>query len=69
MSFLDLDERLLDLAALADLVYGPLTDIKEFPADVDVTLVEGAVTNEDNLELARTVRSNSRTWSPSGTAR
>ena len=60
MSFLDLDEKLLDLAAMADLVYGPLTDIKEFPPNVDVTLVEGAVTNEDNLELARTVRSNSR---------
>ena len=60
MSFLDLDEHLIDLAARADLVYGPLTDVKEFPADVDVTLVEGAVTNEDNLELARTVRANSR---------
>jgi NAD-reducing hydrogenase small subunit len=60
MSFLDLDERLVDLAAIADVVYGPLTDIKEFPADVDVTLVEGAVTNEHNLHLARQVRANSK---------
>lgn len=60
MSFLDLDEGLFGLAEKADLVYGPLTDIKEFPADVDVTLVEGAVANEDNLELARQVRANSR---------
>ena len=60
MSFLDLDEKLLDLAALADVVYGPLTDSKEFPADVDVTLVEGAVTNEHNLHLAREVRANSK---------
>ncbi|MFO7779343.1 MAG: hypothetical protein R6V28_13425 [Nitriliruptoraceae bacterium] len=60
MSFLDLDERLVELAAMADLVYGPLTDIKEFPADVDVTLVEGAVTNEHNLHLAREVRANSK---------
>jgi NAD-reducing hydrogenase small subunit len=60
MSFLDLDERLVDLAAIADVVYGPLTDIKAFPADVDVTLVEGAVTNEHNLHLAREVRSNSK---------
>jgi NAD-reducing hydrogenase small subunit len=60
MSFLDLDERLFDLAQLADLVYGPLTDVKEFPADVDVTLVEGAVTNEHNLHLARQVRANSK---------
>lgn len=60
MSFLDLDEHLLELAELADLVYGPLTDAKEFPADVDVTLVEGAVTNEHNLHLAREVRANTR---------
>ena len=60
MSFVDLDEKLLDLAALADVVYGPLTDVKEFPADVDVTLVEGAVTNEHNLHLARQVRANSK---------
>lgn len=60
MSFLDLDERLVDLAELADLVYGPLTDSKEFPHDVDVTLVEGAVTNEHNLHLAREVRANTR---------
>lgn len=59
MSFLDLDERLVELASMADLVYGPLTDIKEFPSDVDVTLVEGAVTNEHNLHLAREVRANS----------
>lgn len=60
MSFLDLDERLIELAELADVVYGPLTDSKEFPADVDVTLVEGAVTNEHNLHLAREVRANTK---------
>jgi NAD-reducing hydrogenase small subunit len=60
MSFLDLDEHLFDLAEKADLVFGPLTDVKEFPPEVDVTLVEGAVANEDNLELARKVRANSR---------
>ena len=60
MSFLDLDERLLDLAAAADLVYSPIADVKVFPAGVDVTLVEGAVVNRDNLELARQIRRNSR---------
>jgi len=60
MSFLDLDEHLLELAELAEVVYGPLTDRKEFPADVDVTLVEGAVTNEHNLHLAREVRANTK---------
>jgi len=60
MSFLDLDELLFDLAQHADVVFGPLTDAKEFPPDVDITLIEGAVTNEDNVELARSVRANTR---------
>jgi NAD-reducing hydrogenase small subunit len=60
MSFLDLDEVLFDLAERADIVFGPLTDVKEFPPDVDVTLVEGAVANQDNVELAKAVRANTR---------
>ena len=60
MSLLDLDERLLELYAAADLVYGPLVDAKAFPADVDVALVEGAVANVDNLELLFQVRERSR---------
>jgi NAD-reducing hydrogenase small subunit len=60
MSFLDLDEKLLDLAELADLVYSPIADIKEFPYNVDVALVEGAICNNDHLELARQVRERSK---------
>lgn len=60
MSFLDMDEWLFDLAELVDVVYSPIVDIKEFPAEVDITLVEGAVANEDNVELAETVRANSK---------
>ena len=56
MSLLDMDERLLDLAERMNLVYSPLMDIKEFPEDVDITLVEGAVANEDNARLLRLVR-------------
>jgi NAD-reducing hydrogenase small subunit len=60
MSFLDLDERLIDLLLQqVDLVYSPLADIKEFPKEVDVTLVEGAVANVDHLELAHKIRANS----------
>lgn len=60
MSFLDLNEKLLDLAEKADLVYSPIADVKEFPENVDVTLVEGAVANLDHLELARQIRERSK---------
>lgn len=60
MSFLDLDEGLLDLLQNVELVYGPLVDVKEFPSNVDLTLVEGAVANRDHLELLLRARENSR---------
>ena len=60
MSFLDMDERLLDVAKLADVVYSPLVDSKDFPDMVDVTIVEGAVANEDDLKKIRKVRAHSR---------
>ena len=59
MSFLDLDELLIDLAERVELVYGPLVDRKEFPEGVDICLVEGAITNVENLELARQIRTHS----------
>jgi NAD-reducing hydrogenase small subunit len=60
MSFLDLDEWLLELAARADLVYSPIIDSKEFPDGVDVTLIEGAVANEDHEHHVRLIRARSR---------
>ena len=60
MSFLDLDERLLDLGRRMDLVYSPIVDAKEFPEGVDVALVEGAVANEDHVALARRIRERTR---------
>jgi len=56
MSFLDQDEALIDLAQQIDLVYSPIVDVKVFPEDVDVTLVEGAVANEDQEELIKFAR-------------
>jgi NAD-reducing hydrogenase small subunit len=57
MSFLDLDEFLFDLAEKVDVVFSPVgSDVKEYPENVDVCLVEGAVANVDNLELALQVR-------------
>jgi NAD-reducing hydrogenase small subunit len=60
MSFLDLDEWLFDLAEQVDLVYSPLVDAKKYPEGVDVVLVEGAIANQDHLNLIRTVRERSR---------
>ena len=36
-------------------------DVKEYPENVDVCLIEGAICNEDNLELLHKVRSRTRT--------
>jgi NAD-reducing hydrogenase small subunit len=60
MSFLDLDERLIELAGMADVVFTPVADTKVFPHGVDVTLVEGAVVNEDNVEMLEIVRERTR---------
>jgi NAD-reducing hydrogenase small subunit len=61
MSFLDLDERLIELAAKVDLRYSPLVDTKskDFPF-VDATLVEGAVANVEHLEFIHTIRARSK---------
>lgn len=50
MSFLDMDERLVELSQKIEYVSGPYIDVKfkDFP-EVDLTLVEGAVSNEDDL--------------------
>ena len=56
MSFLDIDERLIELGEKVDLVYSPLVDAKEFPVDVDVTIVEGAVSSEEDLHKIKLVR-------------
>lgn len=60
MSFLDIDERILELAKLADLAYSPLVDRKDFPEQVDITLVEGAVSSEDDLEKIKRVRAHTK---------
>ena len=50
MSFLDIDERLLDLSSQIELVYSPLVDRKDFPEHVDVTLVEGSVSSDQTSD-------------------
>jgi NAD-reducing hydrogenase small subunit len=56
MSFLDMDERLLELADKVELVYSPIVDTKEFPREVDVTLVEGAVSTEEDEKRIQLIR-------------
>ena len=60
MSFLDLDEFLIELAGAVDLVYSPVVDVKEYPENVDVCLIEGAVCNEDNLEILHKIRARTK---------
>jgi len=60
MSFLDMDERLLQLAELVDLVYSPIVDAKEFPDQVDITLVEGAVASVDDEAKIKKIRAHTK---------
>jgi len=60
MSLLDTDQRLIEIAPLIDLVYGPLVDFKEFPEGVDVTLVEGAVSSEEDLHKIQEIRARTK---------
>jgi len=60
MSFLDIDERLIELASAIDIVYSPLVDNKIFPEQVDLAIVEGSVSSEDDLEKIKRIREHSR---------
>ena len=60
MSFLDMDERLLELAELVDVVYSPIVDTKKFPDEVDITLVEGAVGSVDDEKKIKKIRDHSK---------
>ena len=61
MSFIDMDERLLEIAQRADIVYSPLIDVKEYPEHVDFCLVEGAVSSEEDLERITQIRARTGT--------
>jgi NAD-reducing hydrogenase small subunit len=54
MSFLDMDERLVEIIERADILYSPLVDFKEYPEWVDIALVEGAVaTDHDRSKILK----------------
>ncbi len=56
MSFLDLDQRLIEFAQKCEVVYSPLVDSKKMPEEVDLGILEGAVSTEEDLEKARMFR-------------
>ena len=55
MSFLDMDERLLELGQRAELVYSPLVDVKDTPDGVEVCLVEGDRLSDEDLARIRRI--------------
>jgi NAD-reducing hydrogenase small subunit len=56
MSMIDMDQRLIDIVQKYDLVFSPLVDVKEFPEEVDVTLVEGAISSDEDYEKIKMIR-------------
>jgi len=60
MSLLDIDEGIVAVAKKADIVYGPLVDAQEFPENVDVALVEGAVSSQEDMKMAQLIRKRSK---------
>lgn len=60
MSFLDIDERLLELAHLVEFDRSPITDIKHC-GPCDIGLIEGGVCNAENVHVLRELRQNCKT--------
>ena len=60
MSFLDMDERIVELAQYMDIVYSPYVDAKEVPQDIDLFIVEGALSTDHDLKIIETIRKNSK---------
>ena len=57
MSFLDIDERIAQLAELVQFDRSPITDIKNC-GPCDIGLIEGGLCNEENLEVLLEFRKN-----------
>jgi NAD-reducing hydrogenase small subunit len=57
MSFLDIDERMVQLAELVEFNRSPITDIKHC-GPCDIGLIEGGVCNAENVHTLREFRNN-----------
>ncbi len=51
MSILDIDERILDLVELVEFNKSPINDIKNFTKPVDIGIIEGGISNDENAEI------------------
>jgi NAD-reducing hydrogenase small subunit len=60
MSVLDMDEAIIGIAKRVEVVYGPLVDAQEFPKAVDVAVIEGAISSQEDLERVRLIRQRSK---------
>ena len=60
MSFLDIDERLLQLLELVEFDRSPLTDIKTI-GRCDIGLIEGGLCNAENVQVLREFRAHCKT--------
>lgn len=61
MSLLDIDERIVQIAELADIRSTPITDLKEpDESGVDVGILEGGINNSANEEVAHKMRKRSK---------
>jgi NAD-reducing hydrogenase small subunit len=60
MSFLDIDERLLQLLELVEFDRSPLTDIKTV-GRCDIGLIEGGLCNTENVQVLREFRAHCKT--------
>lgn len=56
MSLLDIDERIIDLIELVDFDKSPINDIKQFTGPVDIGLIEGGCSTQENVEVLRSFR-------------
>ena len=59
MSFLDIDERILQLIERVEFDRSPLTDIKTL-GPCDLALVEGGLCNSENVEVLKEFRAHSK---------
>ena len=61
MSFLDIDERILDLIELVEFNKSPIDDIKTFTKECDIGIIEGGCCNSENVEVLKEFRKHCKT--------